>query len=189
MSGNRGWFSVVFSGNLPISYNWQKSPDGSTWTNIPGSTNPTATNNTFAIASTQSTDAGVLPAFCIEFSLELGDSSHTDTVGSVQITPGTPNTSGRRPPVWRPKCESNPDEFPFDKQDCRGNVCHQRRPAAGRRHQPGDIVFGANGVGSIGVSGFTGYGTGASTNQTGNASFNTCLNDFVYDNTQPFHLA
>ena len=50
----------------------------------------------------------------------------------------------------------------------------------------GGVVFGANGVSCIGVSGFNGYGTGAGANQTGNASFNTCLNDFVYDNTNHY---
>jgi len=45
--------SASFAGNLPITYKWQKSPDSSTWTDIPN-----ATNSTYQIASLTLGDTG-----------------------------------------------------------------------------------------------------------------------------------
>ncbi len=181
--GAGGRFDAIFSGNLPISYQWQYSPDYSTFTDIPG-----ATNSYYIIQSANTNtviDGPGVYQVVASNSLSLGIPTISDTVGSVQITPGTPQYLWSAPYRFGGQNANQIlTNFPSTSKIAGAMYATNGGLPLVVPTSAGNIAFGANGVGSIGVSGYTGYGTGASTNQTGNASFNTCLNDFVYDNTQ-----
>ena len=181
--GQGGSFSANFTGNLPISYQWQSGPDGFTYTNIPSSMNPTATNNYLIVPSANAGSAGF---YQLVASNSLG--VNYSAAGYVTLLAGTPQY------LWSaniPFGGLNSDQiltnFPstykiagamYAANGGLGGV-PQLVVATGQ----GNITFGPNGLTTVTVSGGNGYGTGANANQTGNANFNTCLNDFYYDNT------
>ena len=51
-------FVSSFSGSLPLAYQWQYSSDGSTFVNIPSSSNPTATNSTLVLSNVATSATG-----------------------------------------------------------------------------------------------------------------------------------
>ena len=169
-------FSAAFAGAPPIYYFWQKSLDESTWNNIPN-----ATNTTFAIPS-----------------VGLGDSAYYQLVASNAF--GSTTTyyasylivnSGNPTYLWSapiPFSGLNADQiltnFPGTK--VAGALVGKNGGSpiiVTNSSADSPIVFAGAGAWAS-LSGGAGYFTGANTNTTGNANFNTCLND-AYDNNTP----
>ena len=170
-------FKATFSGKLPISYFWQFSPSGNenTWTNIPG-----ATNIAFTIASVAPGNVGFYQLFATN---EIGTSA--SSVAYLNILPGTPAYLWSAPiSLASLTAEQILTNFPANDKIAGAMVAQNGgNPITviltNANNQP--VVFaGAGNWASL--SGGAGYFTGASTNLTGNASFNTCLNDGYNDN-------
>jgi hypothetical protein len=170
-------FKATFSGKLPISYFWQYSPSSSdnTWTNIPG-----ATNITFTIASVTTNDAGFYQLFATN---EIG--TGVSALADLTVLPGTPAYLWSAPiPFAGLTAEQILTNFQANDKIAGAMVAKNGGDPitvilANANNQP--VVFaGAGNWASL--SGGAGYFTGANTNQTGNASFNTCLNDGYNDN-------
>ena len=177
--GQGGSFSANFTGNLPISYQWQHGVDGFVYTNIPSSMNPTATNNYLIVQSASANDVGF---YQLVASNSLG--VNYSAPGYVNLLTGTPQY------LWSaniPFGGLNSDQiltnFPSTYKIAGAMYAANGGPPLVVTTGQGNITFGPNGLTMATVSGGTGYGTGANANQTGNANFNTCLNDFYYDNT------
>jgi hypothetical protein len=175
--GQGGTFDAIFTGNLPISYQWQISYDaGSTYTDIPG-----ATNTSYTIQS--ASDSSVAFYRLVASNSVAPYVASTAADGYVQIIDGVPQYLWSAPYRFGGQ---NADQiltnFPSTNKIVGAMYATNGGMPLVVTTSAGDIKFGPNGFGNIGVSGFTGYATGANANQTGNANFNTCLNDFVYDN-------
>jgi hypothetical protein len=168
-------FTATFTGKLPISYFWQYSPDGFTFTNIPG-----ATNITFTIASITTNDAGWYQLFATN---EIGTGSSSSAY--LTILPGTPAYLWSAPiPFAGLTAEQILTNFPADEKIAGAMVAQNGgNPITviltNANNQP--VVFAAAGSWAS-LSGGAGYGNGGNTNQTGNANFNTCLDDFYNNN-------
>jgi hypothetical protein len=173
--GQGGTFDAIFSGNLPMSFQWQISYDaGATYTDIPG-----ATNTSYTVQSASDSSVAfyhVVAQNSVGVTASGGD-------GYVQLIDGVPQYLWSAPYRFGGQ---NADQiltnFPATYKIVGAMYATNGGLPLVVTTSAGDITFGPNGFGTIGVSGFTGYATGANANQTGNANFNTCLNDFVYDN-------
>ena len=174
-------FKATFTGKLPLSYFWQISTDnGNNYTDIPG-----ATNTTYTIASAGPGDVGLYQLYATN---EIG--TGTSSLAYLSLLPGTPAYLWSAPtPFAGLTAEQILTNFPASDKIAGAMVAKNGgNPITviltNANNQP--VVFaGAGGWASL--SGGTGYGTGANTNQTGNAGFNTCLNDFYYDSTAFAH--
>jgi hypothetical protein len=169
-------FSASFTGPQPISYSWQVSVDGGfTFTDIPG-----ATNTTFTIPGFGAGDQGF---YQLQASNQFGVTLSTYTY--VQLNSGTPTYLWSAPiPFVGLNAEQILTNFPANNKIAGAMVAKNGGDPitvvlTNANHQ--SLVFaGAGNWASL--AGGAGYGGGANTNQTGNAGFNTCLNDFYFDN-------
>jgi hypothetical protein len=174
-------FSATFSGAPPISYQWQTSLDANTYTDIPG-----ATNTTYTIPAVALTNAGY-------YQLQASNAYGTtvafggNALVYLNVVTGPPFPTY----LWSapiPFSGLNADQiltnFPGTKVAGAlvgkngGNPIIVTNSTA-----DSPIVFAGAGAWAT-LSGGAGYFTGANTNLTGNANFNTCLND-AYDNNTP----
>jgi hypothetical protein len=167
-------FKASFSGKLPIAYFWQVCTDGINYTNIPG-----ATNTTFTVVSAGPGDVGLYQLFATN---EVG--TGVSSLASLDLLPGTPAYLWSAPiPFAGLTAEQILTSFPANDKIAGAMVAKNGGAPitvilTNANNQP--VVFaGAGNWASL--SGGTGYSSGANANQTGNAGFNTCLNDFYYD--------
>jgi hypothetical protein len=163
---------TIIAGNQPIFINWQKSSDGFTYTNIPGET-----NLMFNIVNATTDDIGYYALFA---SNAIGT---TYVSCYVDVQPGPPTYSWS---VLVPFAGLNADQiltnFPANDKIAGAMVAQNGgSPITVTNSMGYPIVFAAAGNWAS-LSGGNGYGNGANTNQTGNANFNTCLDDIYYDN-------
>ena len=169
-------FSASFTGLGPIYYNWQYSADfGSTWTNITA-----ATNTTFTIPSAHLGDAGF---YQLQASNVFG--ANVSTYTWLQVSSGTPTYIWSAPfPFAGLTAEQILTNFPSANKIAGAMVAKNGGDPitvilTNANNQP--VVFAGAGAWAS-LSGGAGYFTGANTNLTGNANFDTCLNDGYYDN-------
>jgi hypothetical protein len=174
-------FSTVFIGSQPIYYQWQSSADANTYTNIVGATNSTYTIPTVGLGNAgyyqcvASNAYGVTTAYggnsLIYLIVNTGPPFPTylwsapiriNSLNADQILTNFPGTKVAGALVG--KSGGNPIIVTNSSADS-------------------PIVFAGAGAWAT-LTGGAGYFTGANTNQTGNANFNTCLND-AYDNNTP----
>jgi hypothetical protein len=174
--GQGGTFDATFTGNLPMSIQWQISYDsGSSYTPIPGATNTSytvqsASDSSVAFYSVSATNS--VPPY---FTTSAAD-------GYVQLIDGTPQYLWSAPYRFGGQtADQILTNFPATSKIVGAMYATNGGLPLVVTTSAGDITFGPNGLGTIGVSGFSGYSTGANANDTGNANFNTCLNDFVFD--------
>jgi hypothetical protein len=178
--GAAGEISATFTGNLPLSYRWQFSANNVTFTNIPPSINSTATNNTLIIANANVGNSGYYHLVATNI---IG--AATSSVAFVDVQSGSPQYLWSAPVSFS---GLNSDQIltnfpPANKIAGAMYATNGGAPLVVTTGTGGNITFGASTLSSITVTGGNGFGAGANTNQTGNANFNTCLNDFQYDNT------
>ena len=182
--GQGAALTALFTGNLPISYQWQHSTTGGygSWTNIPASMNPTATNNMLVIPSAADNDAN----FYQVIAQNSVGSTPSANVAYVNILVGTPlYLWSQNIPFGGLNSDQILTNFPSTYKIAGAMYAANGGPALVVPTGQGNITFGPNGLTSLTVSGGNGYDVGAFTitKQTGNANFNTCLNSFYYDNT------
>ena len=163
-------FSALFSAPGFVTYNWQKSADGITYTDIPG-----ATSNTYTISSATLSDAGYYQLQCTNF---LGATLSTP----VQVTVTTPSPGSflwSAPiPFGGLTAEQILTNFPANNKIAGamvaqngGNPISVILTNAGNR----SVVFAAANAWAS-LSGGAAYILNASTNNTGNSTFNSVLN-------------
>jgi hypothetical protein len=169
-------FSASFTGLEPIYYHWQFSADsGTTWTNISN-----ATNTTFTIPSAGLGDAGW---YQLQASNVIGANVSGQTI--LEVNTGSPTYIWSAPiPFGGLNAEQILTNFPSTNKIAGALVAKNGgNPITviltNANNQP--VVFAGAGAWAS-LSGGAGYFTGANTNLTGNASFNTCLNDGYNDN-------
>jgi hypothetical protein len=170
-------FSATFSGVQPISYNWQFSPDyGSTWINISN-----ATTTRFTIPSAGLGDSGM---YQLQASNAFGITVSAPTI--LQVNTGNPRYIWSAP-ISFSFAGLNADQiltnFPATNKVAGALVAKNGGSPIVVTNSSADspIVFAGAGAWAS-LSGGAGYFTGANTNLTGNANFNTCLNDGYNDN-------
>jgi hypothetical protein len=183
--GQGASFTALFTGNLPMFYTWQHSSplDGYAYTNLPG-----GTNITYVIPSAADKDAGY---YRIVASNSVGLKT-SDSIAYANILVGTPAY------LWSqaiPFGGLNSDQiltnFPSTYKIAGAMFATNGGLPIVVTTSRGNIVFGASGFSSATVTGGSGYasgaydphGIGASTNHTGNATFDVCLNDYYFGNT------
>jgi hypothetical protein len=168
--------TASFDGNLPITYNWQKSPNGSTWTNIPN-----ATNSTYLIPSLALGDTGYYRLFATNSEGNLASTASQLTVmaGAVKYLWSLPMSF----------VGLNADQIltTFPNTKIAGAMLTQNGvdPVTVTLSSGSPIAFARPNTWAT-LAGGTGFGGGAfpGTNvytTTGNAQFNTCLNNFYSD--------
>jgi hypothetical protein len=173
--GQGGTFAARFTGNLPITYNWQHSTDGGSYTNIPG-----ATNYNYIVQSASDSDAGFYQLYA---SNSVGE-AYSAAPGYVQILTGTPKIiwSAALPFTFL-SAEQILTNFPSTNKIAgalvgQGTAITVTLTNAGNQQ----IVFAPRGATAwANVTGGAGQTTGANTNRTGNTPFNNCLNAKYYD--------
>ena len=167
-------FSAGFSGSQPIAYNWQRYDSFGNATNIPG-----ATNTTFTISSAALSDTGT---YQLQATNVVGSNESTYTY--LQVYPGSPTY------IWSapiPFAGLNADQiltnFPATSKVAGALVAKNGGSPIIVNNSSADspIVFAGAGAWAS-LSGGAGYFTGANTNLTGNANFNSCLNDAYTNN-------
>ncbi len=173
-------YSASFSGNLPMTNQWQKSPDGVTWTNIPNATNPS-----LLLAGLTAGDAGY---YRLVVSNLVGSAAST---ASQLIT-----TNGNIKFLWSapvPFASLNLNanqiltNFPGTKiaGALRGNGGPTTVSLTPNPNFSTNIVFAARGtwaeVSGAGTGNNAFPGTNAPYTTTGNANFNTCLSNYRSD--------
>ncbi len=165
-------FSASFTGAQPITYSWQVSQDGYTYTDI-----PSATNNSYTIPSTGLGDSGY---YQLQASNQFGLTLSTYTY--LQVNEGTP-TYIWSAPIPFANLTANQILTNFPGTYIAGALVAKNggSPIAVTNSSGSTIVFAGSGTWAA-LSGGAGYFTGANTNQTGNTNFNTCLNDGYNDN-------
>jgi hypothetical protein len=175
--GQGGTFTARFTGNLPISYQWQYSPTYDVFTNIPG-----ATNYYYIIQSASDSDAGY---YQLVASNSVGVTT-TANVGTLSILSGNPKyTWSAALPFAYLNAEQILTNFPSTNKiagalvgQSGGNPITVTLTNAGNQQ----IVFAVRGATSwANVTGGAGQTTGANTNLTRNTPFNNCLNTKYYD--------
>jgi hypothetical protein len=165
--------SASFSGSQPITYRWQYATDASTWGDIPG-----ATNTTFTIPSAAPGNAGFYQLLA---SNVIGSTPSTYTY--LQVNAGSPKY------IWSapiPFAGLNADQIltNFPGTYIAGALVAQSGGSpitVANSSADSPIVFAGAGAWAS-LSGGVGYFTGANTNLTGNANFNSCLNDAYTNN-------
>jgi hypothetical protein len=173
-------FYAVFDGNKPFTYQWQHSidSDGTTFTNVPG-----ATNDTFVINSATAADGN-----WYQLVVDNSQGEFITYPNYVNYVDGTPQYLWSAVKSFR---NLNADQiltnFPSNYKIA-GAMCATNGglPTVVGTSQ-GNILFAASGVSSAAVSANTGFGIGASTNLTGNANFDTCLNYYAFDSSSGIH--
>ncbi len=173
-------YSASFIGNLPITNQWQKSPDGTTWTNIPN-----ATNATLLLANLAAGDAGY---YRLAVSNLLGSAASTGS--QLIITNGNPKFIWSAPVAFA-SLNLNANQiltnFPNTKiaGALRGNGGPTTVSLAPNPSISTNIVFAARGTWANipdGVGGGNGAFPGTNTyTTTGIGNFNTCLNNYRFD--------
>ncbi|HOB32158.1 MAG TPA: hypothetical protein PKH32_04680, partial [Verrucomicrobiota bacterium] len=168
--------TASFSGNLPITYQWQKSADGTVWMDIPG-----ATNDTYQIASLTAGDTGYYRLFASnsEGTLASTPSQLTVTAGAVKYLWSLPVS------FIGLTAEEILNSFPDTKiagaMMCQNGVnpvvvnLSSGSPIAFARPNNWATLAGGNGFGGGAFPGTNTYTT------TGNAQFDTCLNNYYFD--------
>jgi hypothetical protein len=167
-------FSAAFSGAPPIYYYWQHSDINSfVFTNIPN-----ATNTTFTIPSAALSDAGV-------YQLEASNSFGTTLsfYSYLIVNSGNPTYLWSAPiPFSGLNADQILTNFPGTK--VAGALVGKNGGSpivVTNSSADSPIVFAGSGTWAS-LSGGAGYNNGFNTNLTGNANFNTCLNDGYNDN-------
>jgi hypothetical protein len=172
-------YSASFIGPQPIYYNWQHAGDDFVFSNIPN-----ATNITFTIPSVALGDAGY---YQLQAANAFGTNSSQYTYLIVNSGPPFPTYLWSAPiPFGGLNAEQILTNFPSANKIAGALVAKNGgNPITviltNANNEP--VVFAGAGAWAT-LSGGAGYFTGANTNQTGNANFNTCLND-AYDNNTP----
>ena len=171
-------YSASFTGPQPIYYNWQYSPpsDGSTFTNIPG-----ATNGTFTIPSLGLGNAGY---YQLMASNAFGTTVSSYSYLIVNSGPPFPTYLWGAPISF---ATLNADQIltNFPGTYIAGALVAKNGGSpitVTNSSADSPIVFAVPGTWAS-LSGGAGYFAGVNTNQTGNANFNTCLNDAYINNT------
>jgi hypothetical protein len=178
--GSGSTFTASFFGNQPIYYQWQFQGNGGSdiFTNIPG-----ATNTSYSIISAKLSDAGF---YQLTASNSIGGPV-LSTSCYVTILTNTPKY------LWSslfPLYDITDHIIPHTAEQTLAGFPSTNKVAGALVAQNGgngvtvtltnagneQIVFAAMNAGWANVTGGTGWGTGASTNRTGNTPFNTCLN-------------
>ena len=179
-AGSGATFRAGFTGNKPMTYQWQISPDDVTWTDIPN-----ATNIYYIIASAGPSDAGF---YQIVVSNSFGVTRSSDDAGSygyVEILPGTPAIIWSAAyPISGLNAEQILTNFPSANKVAGalvGGTTQRTVTLANAGNEV--IVFAREGSTAwANVTGGTGTANGASTNRTGNSTFDTVLNTKYRDN-------
>ena len=174
-AGQGATFTASFKGNKPFSFNWQYSPlvDGVTFTNIPD-----ATNSFYTILSAQASDEGWYRLFA---SNSVGTAY--SSASYVSLVPGIPKYlwSAAFPFVYLTADQiltNYETAGPTNKIAGALVAKNGGSPITVTLGDGQQIQFAGSGNSWANVAGGTGFGTGANTNTTGNADFNTCLNDY-----------
>jgi hypothetical protein len=181
-AGSGATFRAGFIGNKPMTYQWQISPDDTTWTDIPN-----ATNIYYIIASAGPSDAGF---YQIVVSNAFGITRSSDDSGSygyLQILPGTPFiTWSAAYPISGLNAEQILANFPSANKVAGALVGGTTQRSVTLTNAGNEvIVFARQGSTAwANVTGGTGSANGASTNRTGNSTFDTVLNTKYRDNGQ-----
>ena len=171
-------YSASFTGPQPIYYNWQYSPpsDGSTFTNIPG-----ATNITYTIPTVGLGNAGY---YQLMASNAFGTTVSSYSYLIVNSGPPFPTYLWGAPISF---ATLNADQIltNFSGTYIAGALVAKNGGSpitVTNSSADSPIVFAVPGTWAS-LSGGAGYFAGVNTNQTGNANFNTCLNDAYINNT------
>jgi hypothetical protein len=166
-------FSATFTGVQPIAYIWQVSGDSETWTDIPG-----ATNSAYTIPSASLGDANLY--YHLQATNLFGITVSTPTY--MQVTEGTPLFTWSAPIPFA-GLNANQILTNFPGTFVAGALVAQNggTPITVSNSSGSTIVFAGSGTWA-GLSGGTGYSTGANTNLTGNTNFDNCLNRMYTDN-------
>ena len=171
-------YSASFTGPQPIYYNWQYSPpsDGSTFTNIPG-----ATNITYTIPTVGLGNAGY---YQLMASNAFGTTVSSYSYLIVNSGPPFPTYLWGAPISF---ATLNADQIltNFPGTYIAGALVAKNGGSpitVTNSSADSPIVFAVPGTWAS-LSGGAGYFAGVNTNQTGNANFNTCLNDAYINNT------
>ena len=172
-------FSAAFSGLPPITYQWQTSPDGNTFTDIRG-----ATNTTYTISAVALTNAGYYQLQASnQFGTTLAYGANALIYLNVVTGPPFPTYLWSAPISFS---TLNADQiltnFPGTKVAGALVAKNGGSPiVVTNSSTDSPIVFAGSGTWAS-LSGGAGYNNGFNTNLTGNANFNTCLNDGYNDN-------
>jgi hypothetical protein len=167
-------YSASFYGNQPIDYRWRYSADGTTYSYIPG-----ATNTTYAIASINNGNNGF---YLLEASNSIGVAS--SSASQLTVVPGTAAYHWSNGiPFAGLTSDQILANFPVSYKLAGALVAKNAGNPILVTNTSGSVIAFAGSGSWATVSGGTGFATGANTNQTGNANFNTCLDTFTYDNT------
>lgn len=173
-------YSAAFVGNRPMTNHWQKSPNGTTWTDIPN-----ATSTSLLLASLTAGDAGYYRLVVTNL---FGNAA--STASQLTITNGNPKFIWSAPVTFASlglNANQILTNFPGTKiaGALRGNGGPTTVSLTPNPSISTNIVFAARGTWADIPNG-NGGGNGAfpGTNTyttTGNGNFNTCLNNFRFD--------
>jgi len=167
-------FSASFYGNRPIDYRWKYSSDGTTYSYILG-----ATNNTYSIGSISSGNNGY---YFLEASNAVGVAA--STASQLTVVGGSPAYRWTtNVPYGGLTADQILAGFPVNNKIAGALVAKNGgNPIMVTNGTGNAIAFAGSGAWAS-VTGGSGFGTGANTNQTGNTNFNSCLDSFTFDNT------
>ena len=169
-------YSASFTGPLPIYYQWQHADASFVFTNIPN-----ATNNTFTIPTVTISSAGY---YQLQASNAFGTTLSSYTYLIVNSGPPFPTYLWGAPISF---ATLNADQIltNFPGTYIAGALVAKNGGSAitvTNSSADSPIVFAVPGTWAS-LSGGAGYFTGVNTNLTGNANFNTCLNNAYINNT------
>lgn len=167
-------FSASFAGSPPITYQWQRSQDESSWTDILG-----ATNNTYAIAN-YAADGSDDGFWRVQAKNPFGSTPSSDDY--TFLASGVPQYLWSYPmSIAGLNADQILTNFPGSYIAGALVAKNGGAPILVTNSNGSIISFSGSGAWAS-LSGGTGYSSGAYTNNTGNTNFNTCLNDKYTDN-------